>query len=340
MAVTVKASDVRNAGPGSERKTPPVVWWAIAGGFFALLTVYVWGSWIISGDAHAINAGPNVPTGTKALAWIVQTISVLLLIAAIVHCRRQNRREGRFSFDSMLLIGFLAVFWQDTICNYLRPWFFYNSYMVNFGGWNAHVPGWISPHAQRLPEPWLLSGPIYGWLFVYFAVFYCWAARRVRERWPDVGMVTLFMVGVVSLGIVDTVYEWTVCRAGLWAYPNVIRAVSLSAGKTYQWPLYEGVVVGLFCSTVGMLRLQRDDRGRSSIERGIDRLHMSGRSKAAVATLAFVGLSNVMFVVLNVFYVWVSLYGDPTPVYPSYLNNGLCGQVDYPCPGPGVPITP
>src|SRR5579864_8839771 len=112
------------------RRTPPVVWWAIVGGGFFLLQIYVYAFWIIGGDAHATHTGADpVPNATKFWAWTIQSLSVALLIAVIVHCYRQNRREGRFSFDSMVCLGFLGVFWQDTVCNYLRPIFFYNSYL-------------------------------------------------------------------------------------------------------------------------------------------------------------------------------------------------------------------
>jgi hypothetical protein len=57
-----------------------------------------------------------------------------------------------------------------------------------------------------------------------------------------------------------------------------------------------------------------------------------------VSTLTVVALSNVMFVVLNVGYVWIGLYANKQPTYPSYMTNHLCGQVTYPCPARGVPI--
>src|SRR5439155_1179924 len=103
--------------------------------------------------------------------------------------------------------------------------------------------------------------------------------------------------------------------------------------------MYEALVVGVFCSVIGMLRYYRDDRGRSRIERGIDDLRLRPRRRSIVSALAFVGLANVMFALLNVGYNWVGLYVDKTPDYPSYLVNGLCGPGSgYECPAPGVPV--
>jgi hypothetical protein len=88
-----------------------------------------------------------------------------------------------------------------------------------------------------------------------------------------------------------------------------------------------------------MIRLNRDDRGRSVIERGVDELQIGTRVKTGLRILAFLGLSNTMFVLLNILYIWISFYVSPMPHYPSYLNNDMCGAaVSAPCPGPHVPI--
>ena len=48
---------------------------------------------------------------------------------------------------------------------------------------------------------------------------------------------------------------------------------------------------------------------------------------------------NVCLLWVNTSYMWISLYVDPTPRYPSYMTNGLCGEhSDIACPAPGVPI--
>lgn len=326
--------------PASEKKARPVVWWAAVGAGFLALQLYVAAVWIFSGDAYKQPMGPDeMDTGAKVLAWVLQGFSTSLLLGVVFYCARRWRRDGRMPWDAMLGIGFLCVFWQDTFCNWLRPIFFYNSYMVNFGAWNSHVPGWISPHARNIPEPVLLSGPIYGWWFVIFAGAFCAMARRARKRWPDITKVKLFFMGVVLLGIMDMILECTFIRGGLFAYSGVIRELSIWGGKTYQYPMYEAVIVGVFCSIVGLIRLGRDDRGFSVIERGADTLKVSTKGQAAIRTLCFIALSNVMFLVLNIVYVWIGLYVDPTPKYPSYLSNGLCGPgTGVECPAPGVPI--
>jgi hypothetical protein len=322
------------------RTMRPVVWWATAGVFFAVLQLMVYGAWIIQGDAYAQTTGPDkLDAGAKVLAWVLQGASTAGIITVLLYLFRRSRREGHLTWDSFIAIAFLSVFWQDTICNYMRPIFLYNSYMVNLGAWNPHIPGWISPHARNTPEPLLLSGPIYGWWFVLFAVVFCAMARRARKRWPQIGKFGIFAMGVVVLGFLDAALELTFIRGGLFAYSGVVRELSIWPGKTYQFPLYESLIVGVFCSTIGMLRLNRDDKGRSAIERGIDRVGVTGGKVTAVRAFAWIGLANTMFVILNIGYNWIGFYADTTPKYPSYLSNGLCGPgtgVD--CPGQDIPI--
>jgi hypothetical protein len=125
----------------------------------------------------------------------------------------------------------------------------------------------------------------------------------------------------------------------LFAYSGVIRELSIWPGKTYQFPIYEGVIVGVFCSIIGMIRYTRDDKGYSVIERGSDQVRVTGRKLTVIRALAWIGLANTMFVILNVGYNWIGLYADTTPKYPSYMLNGICGpDTDVECPAPGVPI--
>ena len=334
---TVPNGDAALLAPA--RPTRPVVWWAAAGAGFLVLQLCVYGAWIVSGDAYRQPMGPDtMDAGAKAVAWIVQLASFSALLGAIAYCARRWRREGSMPWDAMLALGWLSVYWQEVTCNYLRPIFLYNSYAVNFGSWFGHIPGWISPHARNLPEPLLLSGPVYGYWFIINSIAFCAVARRARRHWPAIGRVGLFGIGVLVLGALDLVLECIFIRTGMFAYGGVIRELSIWGGKTYQFPLYEPVLIGAVCSLVGLLRLGRDDKGLSAIERGAEKITVPRRA-SVVRTLAFVGFANVVFGVFNAGYVWISLYVDPMPRYPSYLVNGMCGPgTDVACPGPGVPV--
>ena len=332
----MRVGTVTSAG----RRTVPVLWWAGVGVFFVALQLWLYAVWFVSGDAYRQPMGPDpMSGGSKAVAWLLQGLSTGALVVVVVYLVRRSRREGQLTWDAYIAIGFLSVFWQDTLCNFLRPTFLYNSYLVNLGSWYPHVPGWVAPNFRNQPEPFLLTGPLYGWWFVLFAIAFCAMARRAQRRWPDIGRLGLFAIGVGILFVLDMLLEMVFLRAGLFAYSGAIRELSIWGGKTYQYPLYEGIFAGSVCALVGLLRFTRDDRGRSAIERGIDEVGASGRRVTLLRTLAWVGLANVCLVGVNASYAIISIYVDPTPEYPSYMTNGLCGEYsDIACPAPGVPI--
>jgi hypothetical protein len=321
------------------RPIRPVVWWAAAGAAFVVLQVGIYAAWFISGDARPQTMGADdMDSGAKVVAWLVQLASSGALVGAVIYCVRRWRREGAMPWDAMLAVGWLSVYWQEVTCNYLRPIFLYNSYAVNLGSWYANVPGWVSPHAEKLPEPLLLSAPVYGYWFIICSSLFCAMARRAKRRWPDIGRLGLFGLGVAVLGVMDLVLELIFIRTGMFAYAGVIRELSIWGGETYQFPIYEPLLIGSVCSLMGLLRYCRDDHGHSAIERGAETI-TTRRRASLVRTLAFVGVANVVFGLFNAGYVWISLYVDPAPKYPSYLTNGMCGPgTDTPCPGPGVPI--
>lgn len=316
------------------------MWWAAVGAFFVALQAYLYAAWFVSGDAYRQPMGPDpMSDGSKAVAWLLQGLSTGALVVVVVYLVRRSRREGALTWDTFIAVGFLSVFWQDTLCNYLRPTFIYNSYLVNLGSWYPHVPGWVAPNFRNQPEPFLLTGPLYGWYFVLFAVAFCGMARLARRRWPDIGRLGLFGLGVGALFLLDMVIEMVFLRAGLFAYSGAIHELSIWGGETYQYPLYEGIFAGSVTALVGLLRLTRDDRGHSAIERGADRVGGSARRVTAFRMLAWVGLANVCLVWVNASYALISIYVDPTPRYPSYMINGLCGEgTGIACPAPGVPI--
>jgi Spirocyclase AveC-like len=321
-------------------KWRPIHYWSAFGAAAVIVQVYAFAAWIISGDAHRQPTGADpVPGGVQMMGWVLQAISVIAALTVVLYIWRRTRREGKLAWDALIAIAFAGVYWQDTICNYARPIFFYNSTLFNFGAWNPHIPGWLSPNAANIPEPILMIGPLYAWWFVLFGIVFCAMARKMREYRPNISKVTIFVTGVVVLGVMDLVLENIFIRSQLFAYSGVINELSFYAGTIYQFPVYEALIVGVFCSIVGMVRLNRDDRGRSVIERGVDELQVGSRAKTTLRVLAMLGLSNFMFFVLNFVYIWIGCYVDPMPHYPSYLNNDMCGTaVSPPCPGPGVPI--
>ncbi|BBZ15500.1 spirocyclase AveC family protein [Mycobacterium branderi] len=318
----------------------PIHYWSGLGAVFVLVQIYVYGSWIFSGDLYRQPTGADpVPTAIKAAAWIVQATCVLGAVVLVIYLWRRSRREGKLAWDALVAIAFASVYWQDPVIDFARPVFFYNSYLINFGAWTSHIPGWLSPYAANLPEPFLMILPMFAWLFVVFGMLFCAMARRLRRIRPNIGKVGIFLTGVLVFGVFNIVMEAVFLQTRLFAYSGVINSVSLFSGHVYQFPLYEALIAGVNASVVGMIRLTRDDRERSAVERGVDELQVSPKTQTSLRILAVVGLANTMFVVMNLVYIAFTFYVDRMPHYPSYLKNDMCGvAVSAPCPGPGVPV--
>ncbi|BBZ15486.1 spirocyclase AveC family protein [Mycobacterium branderi] len=339
------SSTASTPAPASAQALPdsrlrPLHYWSALGAIFAAVQIYVYVSWIVSGDAYRQPTGADpVPSAVKAAAWIMQAVCLLAAVCLVIYLWRRSRREGKLAWDTLVAIAFAGAYWMDPVLNFARPTFFYNSYLINFGSWTSHIPGWLSPNAGNLPEPILMIGPLYAWLFVLFGILFCAMARRLHRIRPNIGKVGIFLTGVVVFGIFDLVMEGIFVQTRLFAYPGVIGTLSMFPGQVYQFPIYEAFIGGINASVVGMIRLTRDDHGHSVIERGAEGLQVGARVKTTLRILAFIGLANTMWVVMNIVYVGNSFYIDNVPHYPSYLNNDICGvRVAVPCPGPGVPI--
>ncbi len=316
--------------------------WAFLGGALVLLELYVYGAWIARGEATPTRTGLDpVPTATKTAAIVLQTVLVVGAIAILVWVVRKCLRERRLVFDAVLLIAWAGLFWQDPLINWVRPLFFYNSYLANLGVWVLNIPGWNSPNANFLPEPLLLIGCFYLAFGMFMTIVTCNVIRLAKRRWPSFGIVRLIAVAFVFMFVCDFIAELIFVRTELYAYPGAIRALSLWGGERFQFPLYEPFFVAPVLTAMGAVRYMRDDRGRTVVDRGIDNLRVSSRRKTGLRILAFIGFVN--FVSLLTYAVPMNIIGfhiDETPAgYPTYLRNDLCGEgTPWACPGPDVPI--
>jgi hypothetical protein len=257
---------------------------------------------------------------------------------------RPWRREGHLTTAGMFAIAAGMIFFWDMCMNYTSVTLFYNSHLVNFGAWaNGAWPGWTSPNGNLLPEPVLIVLPAYTCLVFSQVMFILWLLRRCTARWPGMRWAGALAVIVGGLFVTDTIVEATVLRMGIYAYPGGIRALTLFAGQTYQMPLTESFFFGgLGLGAIATLMHFRDNKGRTMVEQGLERLRVGHGRKQVVRFLAVFGAVHLAFVVLYMVpNQWLATHSDPFPAgYPSYLSNGMCasGTDGNTCPGPGVPM--
>lgn len=107
MFATVPLRETRRTAPITDgRGTNPAVWWAVVGVVAIAVQLYVYGAWILSGDAVQTPAGPDpIPANVKAAAWVLQVLGPAGSLVLLVWCVRQYRRTGRLGFDTLLASG-------------------------------------------------------------------------------------------------------------------------------------------------------------------------------------------------------------------------------------------
>lgn len=332
-----------SAVPLSTTRPLPVMFWATAGVLMLAFQLYVLGRWITGPNFVPTLPGADSISASQRLLYVALQIGVsaAALVCLIKWLLLPLLRTGRMSADGRLFAAGAMIFFWDMSMNYSSTALFYNSNLINFGAWNlGSWPGWMSPAANRLPEPIFVTIPGYVSLVTTNAIFVCWLLRKAKVRWPNLGI--LSMIGLIVLGcaVVDTLIEVVLLRTGIYAYPGAIRSISLFAGETYQFPLNEGFLFGgLGVGAMAALHFFRDDKGLTWAERGVEKLRFGETGRQWLRGFAVYGFCHVMFLLLyTVPMQWFSLHSDPFPTYPSYLVNGMCvyGVNADQCPGPGV----
>jgi hypothetical protein len=334
----------RAAAVAAARAAPAVVGWAWLGAALMAFIIYVLATWVLTGRAVPTDPGPDpLPEVQRQFIFWVQIVAMVLgLVAAWVFVVRGWRREGRLTTTGMLYIAWLTLFFQDPMMNYTSATVLYNAHMVNLGTWTlGSTPGWTSPNGNNLPEPLLLI--VVGYTIIGYSLCFPVLAvlNTLKARWPGLTRPRLALIGVLCLVLLDTLFESLLLRTGVYAYPGGIRAITLFAGETYQFPMSEGIFYGgVLIGATLVLLLYRDDKGQTFVERGIDQLRVGAVARQWVKFLALFGFVHLsMLVGFTIPMQWFATHSDPFPEgYPSYMINGLCayGPQQDQCPGPGV----
>lgn len=326
----------------------PVQIWAVVGGALLALQLYVWISWITGPYFERVPGGIHEPPLYMKIPLIANAVVlwVGLPFAIWWFFIRPWRRERRITLDGMLFLSMGLMFFQDPLLNYFNTWCTYNTWSFNRGSWSSNIPGWVSPEepGRQVAEPLLTNVPGYAYGVLLITIAGCWLMRKIKNRWPHISNLRLILATYAMAFVFDFVMEALVMLPiGFYTYPGAIRSVSFNAGTYYQWPIYEGLMWGGVQAALCCLRFFTDDRGRTVVERGIDRVRGGFVKRQLVRFLAvFAGVSACFFFLYNVPAQWIGMHSDPWPedhMKRSYLTGGICGDgTDIPCPNPVLPI--
>jgi hypothetical protein len=208
------------------------------------------------------------------------------------------------------------------------------------------VPGWVSWNkpGQMMAEPLLMNAPGYSFGVLLCTMLGCWVMRRAKLRWPTLGVAGLLGVLVVFTFFFDIVMEgFFLMPMGLFTYPGAIQSLSLFPGTYHQYPIYEGLLWGGVQAGFCSLRFFTDDRGRTFVERGLERVQGGAVKRDLMRFLAiFAAVSTFFFVFYTIPAQWLAMHADPWPEdiqKRSYFTMGICGEgTGRLCPHPALPI--
>ena len=262
----------------------------------------------------------------------------LVLVAIVVPwVLRQCIRQRRLTFDAHFLLAGATIFWGDAAVNFFVPTFLYSSNFVNLNNPLGHMPFMVNPDMGRLPDPLLFSVPLETAGLLVAAIAMGALAKWFRQRYPGISTPKLIGLLVVVALAVEVLVELPIIAMGLWTYTSPpLMSVGLGGGHRYPFP---ALIAGTcFFMVPALLRLFKDDRGRTLIERGMDHYHPAKRG--AVTFLAL--YATLQILVWGPATVPVLLYGpyqEEWPEYEEYLVNDVCdapgiaGTRYGPCPG-------
>ena len=319
-------------------------WWAAVGAFFVALQAYIYISWYVSGDVHRIPTGvtpvPGYMKGFVLAQQIIFPVALVLMLYFIVI--RPWRREGTATVDGLIFLAFGTVVWQDPLISYFSPTYTYNSAFWNLGSWAGHIPGWQSANPDGIANPVIWEMGCYLVMFLGGLYIGSNLMKRAKNRFPRLPNPLLIAGTFVFYFIVDLIMEGSWMRTGAYVYAGSMPGFTISWGHYYQFPIQEALFVGVIWTGWACVRYFRDDRGRTVVERGIDRLQVRSAQKVAIRFLAFAGIFNVVFLAgYNIPWQWFSLQGEwPKDIMErSYFTNGVCGDgTTYACPTHEIPM--
>lgn len=330
----------------TERRLVPVKWWAAVGALWLALGAYMWGKWLLDGKAKAITAGSDsVPQWMKFTVHGMEILYLLLTIGVVYFLIvRPWRRERKFTFDGMMIVGFFCM-WAltDPWATYMQPLYAYSSETVNLGCPQCQIPGGLDPNWSRAyVEPIGLLG-LYGAGLTLGVMLGCRYLRTVKERFPRIGKVGLILSLFPLMLVFDMALEIPMQVTGVWSYVNAYPPLTLFAGEYFQYPLYEGVFMYLILAPWVAIRFWKNDKGESVVERGVADLKVSRAGKAAMRQLAVIGMiSTVAVLGYHLPFQLVAVHSNDFPedvLERPYFLHGMCGAgTDQACAGKRVPI--
>jgi hypothetical protein len=314
--------------PGSRLTPMPsggVLVWAGLGALWLAFIGIGGGWWVL----HSSHFGP-APTGADQLSPLhlvfirsFEIASIAVTIWFIWAFLVVPVRAGQgLTRDGMLVLGTTCAYFIDPLVNVFHYTFAYNAHELNLGSWDQVFPLHAGP-PTHFAEGIAWALPQYVYFGAGGGLIACWAFKRLQDRWPNITKVQCFAIYLAGFFVFDTILEYACVRFELYTYAITWTPLTIDPGSQYQWPLYEGLISGLYSAGIVYVRVCWAEGRQSFVDRGIERLTISPPGKTAVLALAVIGFCAAWaFLAWFAPWSWQSSGATSVADIPSYMRPG------------------
>lgn len=308
----------RTAQADSGRKFAIV--FALIGALVIFYQLIGYVTWTIGPNFAAVSPGTD-PIPPEVLATVRSTEQSQMVAAALwtIFLAGYSVWRRSLTWPLVLTIVWSATYWQEAMVNAGPHAFTLNLHFFNRGDWMSDLP--LMPiHGPTMTQPLKMEVPAFYLLNPLFSVIAAGlmlgACRFLRIRNP----VLLVLVGAIFGIVMDTYAELTGIKAGIMAWNLAYPPLSIAAGTTAQWRVYEGIMLGTLWSFLGILYFFRGQNRFSPWDDAMNFM-ASTRKREVAVVLMLVGIHNTVFMAYNLLVVWLSILSPQVRDLPSYLSG-------------------
>ena len=311
-------------------------WFALAGAPILLIEIWTLVAWLADGPRQ-ITEFRDTDSASWVAAHVFEAVALLLAAVVFTWVIRDCLRQRRLTFDAHFLLVGMTIFWADTSPNFFGPTHLYSSNFVNLNNPLGSMPFMTNPDIESIPDPLLFTIPLESAGFLAVAMGLGWVTRRLRQRDPGMSTTKLIAILFGLSCIVDLVIELPIIGLGLWSYMSP-DWMSISVGEGLKYAHIE-IIVGAFTFLLpSLLRIFKDDHGRTICEKGFQ--HYSGVKRHGLTWLSLYGAIQLIVWIPGTMPLWAyGPYETPWPKVPRHLVNAVCDAPGFtntrygPCPG-------
>ena len=304
-----------------------------------ILVLEVWtvAAWLMDGPFQ-ITQYRDKDAPSWYAARVYELVAIVVFVGMAVIVIRGCIRARKFTLDAHFVLVGMTIFWADPSVNFFGPTWLTSSNWVNLNNPAGHMPFVINPDIGRLPDPLLFTVPLESVGLLAAAMALGAYVRRVRARRPGISNTRIIwrLIGIAF--VVECLVELPLVALGLWTYtaPSWM-SLPLGAGHM-RFPLVEFIGGTFFFLLPALIRIFKDDQGKTICERGLSRY--AGLRRHVLTFLSLYGaIQLIMWLPATIPVVAYGPYQEPWPAFPRHLVNGICDAPGWegtrygPCPG-------